>query len=209
MGDRNVAALALAGSARVALNHDPGAAVRLLREAMEITRDLPESEGRSSADHVLGVALQMSGDLDGARDVMTERLERARASGNHFVEFVESSNLSMVERQLGNFEQAENLSLEALRIVSRKGDEMAISWVINGLAAVTAAKGQLARAATLLGIAESLLERAGGDWPPDEREQRHGTLATLSAGLSTVSLESARSEGDRMSLDEAVAYALA
>ena len=86
---------------------------------------------------------------------------------------------------------------------------MAIPWVINGLAAVTAAKGQLARAATLLGIAESLLERAGGDWPPDEREQRDGTIATLSAGLSPVALENARSEGGGMSLEEGVAYALA
>jgi len=86
---------------------------------------------------------------------------------------------------------------------------MAIGWVINGLAAVIAAKGQLARAATLLGIADSLLERAGGEWPPDEREQRDGTRATLSAGLSPVAPDNALSAGGRMTLDEAVTYALA
>ena len=182
VGDADVVALALAGSARVALNTDPAEAVRLLREAIAVTADLPESDGRSSANHVLGVALQMAGDLQGAREVMSERLERARQAGNDFVVAIESANLSMVERKIGNLDAAEALSLEALRTVSRQGDEMAIPWVINGLAAVTAAQGRLARAATLIGIAESLLERAGGEWPADEREQYEGALAIVSAG---------------------------
>jgi tetratricopeptide (TPR) repeat protein len=208
-GDVDVVALALAGSARVALNTDPAEAVRLLREAIAVTADLPESDGRSSANHVLGVALQMAGDLEGARDVMTERLERARLAGNEFVVAVESANLSMVERKLGNLDGAEALSLEALRTVSRQGDEMAIPWVINGLAGVTAAQGRLERAATLIGIAESLLERAGGEWPADEREQYEGALALVVTGLPPAELVSARARGAAMTLDDAVAYALA
>jgi tetratricopeptide (TPR) repeat protein len=206
-GNRDVAALALAGSARVALNDDPAASVRMLREALELTRDLPDSLGRSSAEHVLGVALQLSGDLEGARDVMEARLNNARKAGNEFVVFVESSNLSMVERKLGNFDGAEALSLDALRIVTRKHDEMAIPWVINGLAAVTAAKGNHQRAATLLAIAESLLARAGGEWPADEREQFEGTLAAVSAALLATVLEEARARASTMTLEECVATA--
>ena len=206
-GDPNVAALALAGSARVALNDDPAASVRMLREAMELTRDLPDSPGRSSAEHVLGVALQLSGDLAEARDVMQARLNSAREAGNEFVVFVESSNLSMVERKLGNLDGAEALSLEALRIVTRKHDEMAIPWVINGLAAVIAAKGNHERAATILAIAESLLARAGGEWPADEREQFEGTLAAVSAALPETALEDARARASAMTLEECVATA--
>ena len=208
-GDADVLALALAGSARVALNADPAEAVRLLREAIEVTSDLPDSDGRSSANHVLGVALQMAGDLEGARDVMSARLQHAREGGNDFVVAVESANLSMVERKLGNLDGAQALSLEALRTVSRLGDEMAIPWVINGLAAVTAAQGRLQRAATLIGVAESLLEQAGGEWPADEREQYEGALAAVTAGLSPSAINSARAAGSAMSLDDAVTYALA
>jgi tetratricopeptide (TPR) repeat protein len=186
-GDWNVVALSLAGSARVALNEDPARAVVLLRMAMDVTAELPDSDGRSSADHVLGVALQMSGDLQGARDVMQARLEHA----------------------LGNLDRAEALSLAALRFSAAKRDEMAIPWSINGLAAVTAAQGRLERAATLIGIAESLLVKAGGEWPPDEREQYEGTLATIAAGLSPTASEQARSAGAAMALDEAVTFALA
>ena len=59
-------------------------------------------------------------------------------------------------------------------------DELAVPWTINGLAAVLAAKGDLPRAAKLVGVAESLLERAGGEWPPDERAQYESTLERLS-----------------------------
>jgi hypothetical protein len=208
-GDRNVAALALAGSARVALNDEPEAAVRLTREAMAITEGMPDSLGRSSAAHVLGVALQLSGDLAGAREVMLERLRHARDAGNDFVVFVESANLSMVERKLGNLDAAERLSLDALRIVTRTGDQMATPWVINGLAAVIAAKGQHERAATLLAIAESLLARAGGEWPADEREQYEGTLAQVSATLPADALAAARNGAAALSFDEAVAVAMA
>jgi hypothetical protein len=139
---------------------------------------------------------------------MTERLRNAREAGNDFVVFVESSNLSMVERKLGDLEAAEALSRDALRIVVRKGDEMAIPWVVNGLAAVTAAQGRLERAAVLLAIAETLLGRAGGEWPADEREQYEGTLAAVSAGLPAGELEGRRAEATSMTLAEATAIAL-
>ena len=207
-GDRNIIALSLAGSARVALNEDPVRAARLLGEAMDLTADLPDSEGRSSAEHVLGPALQMAGDFAGAGKVMETRLERARTAGNDYVVAIESANLSMVERQLGNLDRAEALSRDALRIVAAKRDEMMIPWVINGLAAVTAAQRRHERAATLVGVAESLLAKAGGEWPPDEREQFEGTLATLTAGLTPAALSEARAAGAALGLDGGLAFAM-
>jgi tetratricopeptide (TPR) repeat protein len=207
-GDPNLVALALAGSARVALNSDVDAAVRLLREAIEVTEGTAGSDGMSSAMHVLGVALQMSGDLPGARAVMSQRIEIGRETGDEFLIWVESANLSMVERQLGNLADADALSRDALRIVSDRGDQLAIPWVLNGLAAVTAAKGEPERAATLIGMAEAMLERAGGEWPPDERVQYEGTIAVLSGSLTPAALARARENGSGMTVEQGVAYAL-
>ena len=192
------------GSARVALNRDPAAAIPLLREALARTEAMPDSTGRSSAQHVLGVALQMTGDLEGASVVMGDRLRQARRQGNEFVVFVESSNLSMVERQLGHLDEAEALSREALEITGRRRDQMSTAWVLNGLAAVIAAKGELARAATLLGAAESLLEQAGGEWPPDERAQHDATLAALKERMDPSAFDQARAAGAAMTLDDAL-----
>jgi hypothetical protein len=85
---------------------------------------------------------------------------------------------------------------------------MAIPWVINGLAAVTAAKGRHERAATLLAVAEALLARAGGEWPADEREQYDGTLDAVSAALGPAVLDDARARAAGMALDECIAVAL-
>jgi hypothetical protein len=87
-------------------------------------------------------------------------------------------------------------------------DQMAIPWVINGLAAMTAAKGSTERAALLLAIAESLRARDGGEWPADEREQYEGTLAAVSAALPPAELDRLRAEAEAMSLDQATLAAL-
>jgi len=209
VGDADLEALALAGSARVELTRNVQGAILLLREAIDATATVPDSPGRSSAMHVLGVALQMSGDLHGAREVMDARLKHGRELGDRSIVYIESANLSMVERRLGNFARAEALSRDALRIVWDRRDQMAIPWVINGLAAVTAAKSQPERAAILLGIAENLLARAGGEWPPDEREQHDGTFAQLAKALRPDALERHRGTGAAMGLQAGVAFALA
>ena len=207
LDDRNLEALALAGSARIALSEELEEAVRLLRRAVAVTAHVPESPGRSSALHVLGVALQMSGDLEGAREVMLERLEAGRAANDQSVVFIESTNLSMVERRLGNYDEAESLSRDAVRIAVERGDQMAIAWVLNGLAAVTAAKSEHERAATLLGAAEGQLERAGGEWPPDERAQYEETVAALTTA-APADVERWRRAGRGMTPDDAAAFAL-
>lgn len=209
LGDRSLQALALAGLARVALNTDVDKALRQLRRAVEITEALDDSDaGRSSALHVLGVALQMSGALEEARDVMSTRLSMGRATGDEFVVWVESANLSMVERRLGNLERAEELALQALKIDAARGDEMSIAWTLNGVAAVTAAKGDLERAATMSAMAATMLQRAGGEWPPDERVQYEESLAAVTAGLEPGALADARARGAASSVEDSVAYAL-
>jgi tetratricopeptide (TPR) repeat protein len=214
LGHPSLQALALAGLGRVAINSDAEKAVGLLREALSVTSGLDDAdEGRSSAMHVLGVALQLAGDFAAAREVMSARLEIGRSRGDDFVVWVESSNLSMVERQLGNLDRAEQLSRQALALGARRSDEMAIAWLLNGLAAVTAAKAKVSdagweRAAVLIGLADRLLEGAGGQWPADERAQYEATLAALRAALPAQALERARERGASMTVEEGVAYAM-
>lgn len=208
-GNVSLQALALAGLGRVAINTDPAEAVRLLREAQSVTSGLDDGdEGRSSALHVLGVALQLAGELTAAREVMAARLEHGRARGEDFVVWVEASNLSMVERQLGNLDRAEQLSRQALVLCARRDDEMAIAWLLNGLAAVVAARHRWSRAATLHGLAAALLAGAGGEWPADERAQYEQTLTALRAALPGDVLDRARARGAAMTAKAGVAYAL-
>ena len=209
LDDASLQALALAGLARVGLYTDPAEAVRLLREALELARDLPDDDpGRSSAVHVLGPALQMSGDLEGAREVIGQRLAMAKRQGDAVVVWSESANLSMVERRLGNLDRAEELSRQAVDTETAREHDLYLGWTLNGLAAVAAAKGQPVRAATVLAAAASLLHHGGGEWPPDELEQFQETEAALGRALPADELDRARAQGAAMSREQAVAYAL-
>jgi tetratricopeptide (TPR) repeat protein len=115
IGDPTITARALSGLARIALRSDVAEARRLCREALAVTEGTADRIGRSSAIHVLGVAAQMAGDLLEARDFMTESVALARELGSYAVVSMEASNLSMVERQLGNLDQADALAREALQ----------------------------------------------------------------------------------------------
>lgn len=209
LGDASIQALALAGLARVALTSDAAEAVRLLREALVITEGLPDdSAGRGSALHVLGPALQMTGDFEGAREVIERRIALARATGDSFVVWAETANLSMVERQLGNLDRAEELSRQAVATDIVATRELFLAWTLNGLAAVTAAQGRAERAAVLLGAADALMERAGGGWPPDELEQHDHTRDALTRDLPSDQLERATIRGRRLPPNAVVKYAL-
>jgi len=204
-----ITALALVGLARLALrSHDTDAARRFCREALVITEGTDDQSGRSSAMHVLGVAAQMAGDLLEAREVMSKRIALARKAGNLATISIESGNLSMVERQLGNLDQAEALAHEALEIDFQRGDGLAIPWKVNALAAVARDRGDFVRAATLIGIADSTMEAAGGAWPPDELVHYEKTVETLSRAMGEAEFERVRARGRSMNTSEGVGFAL-
>jgi tetratricopeptide (TPR) repeat protein len=206
--DPTVQALALGGLARIALTTDVEAARRLLREAIAVTDGTDDRIGRSGAMHVLGVAAQMAGDFQEAGQVMRARIALGRETGNMAIVGLESGNLSMVERQLGNLEEAERLAHEGLQIAVDRTDELAIPWMTNAVAAVAAARGSHERAATLIGVADTLMAAAGGGWPPDELAQYEGTVKTCTAALGEDGFERIRAIGGAMTTGEGLAYAL-
>ena len=207
--DPTVTALALVGLARIALrSHEFDAARRFCREALAVTDGTDDLSGRSSAMHVLGVAAQMAGDLLEARDVMSRRIALGRETGNLATVSIESNNLSMVERQLGNLDASEALAREALDIDFSRGDEMSIPWKVNALAAVARDRGEFNRAAALIGIADATMEASGGAWPPDELVHYEQTVATLSKAMGTVEFEQVRARGRSMTTSEGVHFAL-
>ena len=202
-------AQALCGLARLVLTEDVERARALCEEALATVEASDERLGRSNALHVLGVAAQMAGDLQDARDFMMQRIELARELGDVATISTESSNLSMVERQLGNLERAEELATESLQLEARRGDEWAMPYTMNGLAAIAVETGAFERAATLLAAAAALQGQQGNAWPPDEAPHFERSRVAVTERLDRELLEQAWSAGEHMSSTQAVRYALA
>jgi tetratricopeptide (TPR) repeat protein len=206
--DGTTEALALAGLARIALRAKQTESARsLCEEALHVDAGSDDDAGRSSAIHVLSVAAQMSGDLNTARDLMLQRMEMARKRGNLSVVSYEASNLSAVERQLGHARRANELALEALDIEVRRSDKWAIPYTVNQLAALAVDSSDFARAATLLGAAERMVEDQGAEWPPDELPVFQASRDAAAAALAAADVERAWSRGAAMSVDELVRLA--
>lgn len=208
IGDATMISQALGGLARVALRTDVAEGRRLAAEALAVSEAAADDAGRSNALHLLGVGAQIAGDLPEARDWMSRRLALVRATGNDFLIASEASNLSMVERQLGNLDAAEALAREALEIGRRSGDEFTRPFAITGLAAIAIERGQLERAATLVGAAEAMMEAQHMAWPPDERPHYERMLTVLPEALGTLVFDRARADGRSKTPDEAVEFAL-
>jgi tetratricopeptide (TPR) repeat protein len=208
LGDAHLVSQALGGLARVALRTDVPEGRRLAHQALEVSVAAGDEAGRSNALHLLGVGAQIAGDLAEARDWMTERLALVRSIGNDFLVASEASNLSMVERQLGNLDIAEELDREALVVGERIGDEFTRPFAITGLAAIATERGEYERAATLLGAVEAMMESQRMEWPPDERPHYDRMLADLPDAMGNAEFDRARSAGKSMSPSDAVALAL-
>lgn len=207
--DAPLTSQALGGLARVALRTDVPEGRRLAHEALEVSTAADDEAGRSNALHLLGVGAQIAGDLLEARGWMTERLALVRGTGNEFLVASEAANLSMVERQLGNLDDAETLDREALEIGDRIGDLFTRPFVLSGLAAIAFDRGRHARAATLVGAAETIMEAQNMAWPPDERPHYERLLAELPVAMGPSEFERVRAAGRAMAPGEVTAFALA
>jgi tetratricopeptide (TPR) repeat protein len=207
LGDPTTVALALCGLARVALREDLDWARTLCQEALQTVHDTDDQLGRSNALHVLAVAAQTDGHLEQARDLMNRRIEAARRLGDFAAVGMESSNLSMVERRLGDLGRAEHLATEALRIANRRGDQWLVPYLLNRLAAVSVETGAFERAASLLAAAAAMVERQDNAWPPDEAPHLEHSRVAVTAALDRQRLQQAWSAGRNMPPADAVWYA--
>jgi tetratricopeptide (TPR) repeat protein len=208
VGDAQLTSQALGGLARVEFRRNVPRGRQLAHEALKVSEAAGDEAARSNALHLLGVGAQIAGDLEEARGWMTQRLALVRTQGNDFLVASEAANLSMVERQLGNLDVAEELEREALVIGLRIGDEFTKPFAVIGLAAIATERGQHERAATLLGAVETMMAAQHMEWPPDERPHYERMLADLPAAMGAAGFERARSAGRAMTSADAVALAL-
>ena len=90
-----------------------------------------------------------------------------------------------------------------------KGNENigGVRITIEGLASLAVAEGRMERAACLFAWADGLRQKSGGLRPPNEQADVERDFAILRAQLDQSTLQAATSDGQAMSLEEALAYA--
>jgi predicted ATPase/transcriptional regulator with XRE-family HTH domain len=96
----------------------------------------------------------------------------------------------------------------AILLALKFDDELCISWCLAGLAGACALDEEPERGAKLWGAGEGLRDRVGCRIAPASRRNRERTVALLHEQLGEAEFTRLAAEGAKMSVDEAVAFAL-
>ncbi|MGO4596761.1 tetratricopeptide repeat protein [Terrabacter sp. 2RAF25] len=114
----------------------------LAARGLTMARDVADEEREAFAMGIAGTAQLHLGELDSARQTFEESLSLHRRIGNPSRLTRALGNLAGVEEQLGHFARAEELTKEALEIVTAEGDVHEAAVQGQNLANLLAADGR-------------------------------------------------------------------
>ncbi len=197
LGDLSVAASS-------AGDHD--SAVRLARQAAQITAGVPGSMARWCS-YLLTIVLIGAGDLAAAEQVCTAGLARSQDAGDLFNLAGLLPMMVTLDLEAGRIEDATAHLREALQLATRTGGWLELGNGLDRCGHLCAATGRPAEAITVWAAMAALFgEGVGGPWPADER--RRELLRQAPRVLGPARARAAGERGAAMSMATAAEYAL-
>jgi DNA-binding CsgD family transcriptional regulator/tetratricopeptide (TPR) repeat protein len=164
-----------------------------------------------TAQAVMGLAnvATRAGEWDEARAHIREAVALFRQVGDRVRANAAYSDLAHIERRAGNLEEARHLYQQTIVVWQEFGQRGAIAHQLECFAFLARVQEQFARAARLLGAAEA--QRAALDLPMTTTEQAEydREVTVLRAQMEAEAMAAPWATGRAMTMDQAIAYALA
>jgi predicted ATPase/serine/threonine protein kinase len=186
---------------------------RFIEEALAVARESDDKFGIARSLNMLGDLGRSLGEDAAARSLYEEALAICRQLGHKYAIANILINLASADYGEGNYTTAHSHFTEGLRMARESGDTMvgdkiAISYSLDGLAALAVLRGETELAAKLAGVTEHLRESINYHIEPAERRFRNSYLTSLRTALSPEEFSKAYGQGRKLKLDEGVALAL-
>jgi hypothetical protein len=156
----------------------------------------------------LGLLALFRGDSSAALRHLEEAEILARRAGDRAVLGQALRMLGIWYAKAGGLAHAERLYREALTTIRDLGERWFTPRCLLALAGIAAERQAFARATRLLGAADAAIGGIGGRLYPYELAEQEGYLASARAALGDVAFDIAWAEGQALSREDAVAYAL-
>ncbi len=206
-GDPAAEALALGQLSLTVMNAgDLGGAVRLARQAGQITADIPGRRARLCS-YMLTEALTATGDLAAAEDICAAGLARSRDAGDLFDLVGLLPQMAILDLRAGRTGDAAAHLREALQIALRTGTRVDLGHVLGGCGYLCAATGRRAEAVTAWAASAALLRQEGFSRAPWYARQQEA-LREARQALGPDQARAAEDRGAAMSRATAAEYAL-
>jgi predicted ATPase/class 3 adenylate cyclase len=184
------------------------AAERLFEESLAIYRARADRWAEAVCLNNLGVVAADRGDLARAAGHHRASLALRRELGDPSGTAVSLRNLALVALEEGRHANAAALCRESLALLRQLGDAHASSIVFTYLVRVEIARGDYRRAARLAGVADGQIEACGAPLPEPEATSHRRAAAVARAHLGDGEFGVLWTQGQALSLDEAVANAV-
>jgi predicted ATPase/DNA-binding CsgD family transcriptional regulator len=201
-------ALALASVSISALcAGDLDGAVRLARQAQQITADIPGSIARMCSN-ILTDALTYGGDLTAAERICAAGLAQSQDVGDLWTQARLLQQMAILDLQAGRTEDAVTHLREGLQVALQTGGGMAL---VNGLDCcgyLCAATGRFDNALTVWAAHAAFFRHGGFTDAPLYVRRRDEPLREARQALGRARVQAAEDRGAAMSLDTAAEYAL-
>jgi ATP/maltotriose-dependent transcriptional regulator MalT len=150
----------------------------------------------------------MRGDYEQARTLLQEMVTHAQELGNRMEYLWSRVRLGYVALREGNLTEAQRLFAESTRDFQKNEQHSGIVFALEGIASLYVAINKPDFAARLIGWADATREKIDDTRPPIEQADVDKIIAACLAKMCEVAFSDAYDEGQKMTLDEAVAYAL-
>jgi tetratricopeptide (TPR) repeat protein len=210
LGDRPLAADVAANLAILAnQNGDHQRAQQLAQSALITYRELGDRQAAAIALLALANAVRGQGNVPRAKAYYSEALDLFRGVDHKPGMASALTRLAGVDLDEGNEDSAMPLLGETLDILRRTGDNPAVVAALEMATRVAASRGRWDLAAQLVGATAALRAATGVpvEWGEDET-QRH-MVASVSTALGEAAFAVLETTGRAMSLEQAIAVALA
>jgi predicted ATPase/class 3 adenylate cyclase len=209
LGDWSSVAFAASGLAMHHAPSDTAASMGWLERATEAAQRSGNPSAIAFTALARGRIHGFGGQIDEARRAFLEALTRFGEIDDRRFQLVARSDLAHALRRAGNEAEAETEYRATMHEWQHLGNRGAVANQLENIGFLARARGDAARAARLLGAAEALREAAGATMLSIERAEYDAELVRLRTALAPATLAEAWAQGRSLTMDEAVALALA
>ena len=188
---------------------EPEAAMPIVEESLAMFRELKHQPGMAQALNIIGEIARFNGDDDRARRAYEECLAVCQQTGERRRIVFLFNNLAFIAMHEGDVERAKALGRQGLRLARDMENRLEMAKTLPILAGAMGMLGQPQQAIHLLGASERALESMGAFHQLNDKREMDGMGAAVRAQLDEAAFQAAWAEGRALTLEQAVALALA
>jgi predicted ATPase/DNA-binding CsgD family transcriptional regulator len=181
---------------------------RRIAEAMELTPRLDDPTATLGLIQAQALNAFFEGDLATVRAVAAEGVRISRETGDIYRLTMMLLNRGMGALFQSDLDESRRFLAEGLRYARETDDRVAEFYLLNALGCHAASSGHTARAARLLGAAETIRTGAGARVMPFMAPMLDRALETAATTLGAPRFEAESSAGRALSRDDAILLAL-